>query len=67
MPMNQIFTIDIATMLALQWILHRTHFAFQPLTDPSLLQKKHRFSRTRAQSDLVNSHIATISQLEPHL
>ena len=69
MPMNRIFAIDIATMLALQWLLHRAHIVFQHLTNPALLQKKHKSSRTLAQSDSVifHFHIATISQLEPHL
>ena len=67
MSMHQIFAIDIATMLALKWILHRAHIVFQQLTRPALLQKKHRSSHTLAQSDSVIFHIATISQLEPHL
>lgn len=69
MSIIQIITIDSAMMLALQWLLHRAHIVFQHLTNPALLQKKHKSSRTLAQSDSVifHFHIATISQLEPHL
>lgn len=70
MSMNQIFAIDIVAMLALQSILHRAHIAhivFQQLTYPARLQKRHRSSHTLAQSNSVIFHLATISQLEPHL
>lgn len=67
MSMNQIFAIDIVAMLTLQSILHRAHIVFQQLTHPALLQKRHRSSHTLAQSNSVIFHLATISQLEPHL